>query len=205
MPQTPEEIYANVVASVGEGGRLPMPPVHEWEMFPWEIVDGQLQPKVLQPPLEAEEPRAGLRGESCQLCTEDGAEGRIWENWNFHVRRPAMPSGMPLVLWLNVNQHQDFPDLPDELAAEYGKVSVWLCRIMSNLPNIGRVHVSRWGDGSEHMHTWFIARPERLPGVIGSLAQEWDQMLPPPPQDVWEADLATVAQKLANHDGRALV
>lgn len=205
MPQTPEEIYANVVASVGEGGRLPMPPVHEWEMFPWEIVDGRLEPKVLQPPLEAEEPRAGLRGEGCELCTEDGAEGRIWENWNFHVRRPTMPSGMPLVLWLNVNQHQDLPDLPDELAAEYGKVSVWLCRIMSNLPNIGRVHVNRWGDGSEHMHTWFIARPERLPGVIGSLALEWDQMLPPPPQDVWEADIATVAQKLANHDGRALV
>ena len=112
---------------------------------------------------------------------------------------------MPLVLWLNANEHLDFPDLDDEQAAELGRISVWLCRIMSNLPHVGRVHVCRWGDGSEHMHTWFIARPARIPGVIGSLAVEWDQMLPPPPEDIWLADVATIAKKLATHDGRALV
>lgn len=182
-----------------------MPPVAEWDMFPWEVVDGELQPKVVHAPVETEEPRAGVGGKDCHLCSAEGEAPRIWENWNFHVKRPAKPSGMPLVLWLNANEHLDYPDLKDEQAAELGKISVWLCRIMSNLPHIGRVHVCRWGDGSEHMHTWFIARPERIPGVIGSLAVEWDQMLPPPPEDVWLADVATVAKKLATHDGRALV
>ena len=34
MPESPEELYARVVAQVGEGGRLPIPPVEEWDMFP---------------------------------------------------------------------------------------------------------------------------------------------------------------------------
>ena len=27
--------------------------------------------------------------------------------------------------------------------------------------DIGNVHVCRWGDGSEHFHMWFMARPAR--------------------------------------------
>ena len=205
MPETPEQIYARVVAAVGEDGRLPMPPVGEWEIFPWEVVDGELQPKVVRAPLAAESPRSGAGGDDCHLCTGAGDGVKVWENWNFHVMRPAAPSGLPLVLWLNANEHMDFTDLSDDLAAEFGRISVWLCRIMSNLPGIGRVHVNRWGDGSEHMHAWFAARPERLPGILGSLAVEWNEMLPPGPRDVWEADIQAVAARLATHDGRALV
>ena len=205
MPESPEQIYARVVAAVGQDGRLPMPPVGEWEIFPWEVVDGELQPKVLRAPLDAESPRSGAGGENCHLCSGQGDGVKIWENWNFHVMRPAAPSGLPLVLWLNTNEHLDFTDLSDDLAAEFGRISVWLCRIMSNLPGIGRVHVNRWGDGSEHMHAWFAARPERLPGILGSLAVEWNEMLPPGPLEVWEADTKAVAAKLATHDGRALV
>jgi len=205
MPESPEELYARVVAAVGEGGRLPMPPVHEWDMFPWEIVDGELVPKVIRPPLEAEPPRAGINGTDCRICAGPDDAVKLWESWNFHVLRPAKPTGMPLVLWLNANEHLDFTDMDDELAAEFGRISVWLARIMSGLPHIGRVHVNRWGDGSEHLHSWFIARPARLPGIIGSLAVEWDAILPPPPEDVWLADCATIARKLANHGGHALV
>lgn len=205
MPESAEEVYARVVAAVGEQGRLPMPPVHEWDMFPWELVDGELQPKILQPPLAAEAPREGAGGQNCQQCAGTGDGVRVWESWNFHVMRPAKPSGLPLVLWLNANEHMDYTDMSDDLAAEFGKISVWLCRIMSNLPNIGRVHVNRWGDGSEHLHSWFIARTARLPHVIGSMAVEWDEMLPPGPEEVWAADVETVARKLATHDGRALV
>jgi len=52
MPESAEEVYARVVTAVGEHGRLPMPPVGEWDMFPWEMVDGELKPKVLRPPAE---------------------------------------------------------------------------------------------------------------------------------------------------------
>jgi hypothetical protein len=206
MPESAEEVYARVVAAVGESGRLPMPPVEEWgDWFPWEVVDGNLQPKVLKPPVAAEPARSGLDGADCQTCTGGGGNVRIWENWNFHLLRPALPKGLPLVLWLNTNEHLDFTDLDDEKAAEMGRISVWLTRIMSHLENIGRVHACRWGDGSEHMHTWFIARTARLPQVIGSMAIEWNQILPPSPEDVWLEDAATVARKLALHDGRALV
>ena len=73
------------------------------------------------------------------------------------------------------------------------------------MPHIGRVHVCRWGDGSAHLHSWFIARYERLPNILGSMAIEWDEMLPPPPEQVWRGDLKYVADRMANHDGVSLI
>lgn len=204
MPESPEALYARVLEEVGPDGRLPMPPVHEWDMFPWELVDGELRPKVVQPPAESEEPRWGESAEKpCGACSGD-EQDRVWENerWTLHRMRRG---GMPLILILQTREHLDYPDMDDELAAEYGRLSVILCRIMSGLEHVGRVHVCRWGDGGSHLHVWFIARPERLPGIIGSMAVEWDEMLPPPPQDVWERDTHEVVRRLATHDGRTLV
>ncbi|HEX5988395.1 MAG TPA: hypothetical protein VFY86_17855 [Nocardioides sp.] len=59
MPLSPEEIYKKVVEQVGPDGRLPMPPVAEWDTFPWEQVGDTWLPKVVQPPLEEEPPRHG--------------------------------------------------------------------------------------------------------------------------------------------------
>ena len=78
-----------------------------------------------------------------------------------------------------------------------------LVRIIGHLPNIGRVHVNRWGDGSAHFHLWFFARTARLGQVLGSYAVEWDEVLPPGPEDVWRTDLRTVGTKLANWGGQA--
>lgn len=203
MPESAEEVYARVVAAVGEGGRLPMPPVEDWEIFPWELVEDRLVPKVLGVADEA--PRAGAGGVDCFSCTGDGTAIRVWENDRWKVTHPDRPTGLPLVLWLSSKEHLDFADMGDELASEYGRLSTWMCRIMERLPNIGRVHVCRWGDGSEHLHTWFIARTARLSPVLGSFAVEWDEMLPPVPEEVWRADIRAVATRLANHDGWALV
>ncbi|MFN8193054.1 MAG: hypothetical protein U0R80_02085 [Nocardioidaceae bacterium] len=206
MPESAEEVYARVVAAVGTEGRLPMPPVHEWDMFPWEVVDGALVPKVLQAPSHGAEPaRAGEGGDGCFNCSGEGDAVRVWENDRWKLARPPAAKGLPLVLWLSSKEHLDFPDMDDELASEYGRLSTRLCRIMSNLADIGRVHVCRWGDGSEHLHVWFIARTARLPHVIGSMAVEWDEMLPPVPEEIWLEDVRRVATKLANHDGVALV
>jgi len=205
MPESPEDLYARIVAQVGEDGRLPMSPVAEWDVFPWEVVDGELVPKVVPPPLEVEVPRAGdPGGEPCGTCAGHGAETRIWENDRWTLR-PFHRGGMPLVLFLEPREHLDLDDLDDDLAAEYGRLSVWLCRIISNLPYVGRVHVFRVGDGGAHLHVWFVARPERMAGILGSMAMEWDEMLPPPPEEVWRADLRAVAGRLATHDGVALV
>jgi hypothetical protein len=206
MPESAEDIHARAVAAADEQGRLPTPPVHEWDSFPWEVVEGELRPKVLAAPVAAEEPRWGeSRDKPCGPCGDHGGDRVIWENHRWRVTHPEAPSGLPLTLFLVSKEHLDFPDMDDDLAAEYGRLSVWLCRIMSRLPHVGRVHVNRWGDGGSHLHVWFMARPARLPHVLGSYAVEWDEILPPGPEEVWRADLATVARKLATHDGRARI
>lgn len=205
MAESAEQIHARVVAAVGETGRLPMSPVEEWGgYFPWEVVDGRLVPKVLAPPAE-EEPRMGESEDKPCSCREDDRSRWIWENERWYLSRGDRPTGLPLVLWLHPQEHLDLADLDDDMAAEQGRLCVWIARIMERLDNIGRVHVCRYGDGGAHLHWWFIARPARLPNIIGSMSIEWDEMLPPGPEDVWRADWTTVAHKLANHDGRALV
>jgi diadenosine tetraphosphate (Ap4A) HIT family hydrolase len=202
MPESAEEVHARVVAAVGENGRLPTPPLAEWDAFPWEVVDGAIVPKVLPAPAD-EEPRAGEGGKPCPTCERDPALD-IWENDRWVVTRTPEPGGLPLTLFLQSKEHQDFSEMDDKTASEYGRIAVWLSRIMCHLPHVGRVHVNRWGDGSSHLHVWFFARTKGQPAILGSYAAEWDHILPAVPDDVWRADLHTIAQKLANHDGRAL-
>lgn len=203
MPESAEEVYARVVAAVGEGGRLPMPDLGEWDVFPWEVVDGEVAPRVLPAPRD-EPPRWGESDDKpCGGCAGFPPQNVVWEDEHWVLTHRDAPSGMPFVLMLNTREHVDMPDLDDELASQLGRISTRLVRIMENLPNIGRVHVDRWGDGSEHFHLWFFARTERLANILGSYAVEWDEILPPGPEDVWRADLHTVATKLANWGGHA--
>ena len=69
-------------------------------------------------------------------------------------------------------------------------------RAIRSIGGIGRVHVCRWGDGGEHLHWWFMARPAHFPQLIGSFAAVWDEILPPIPDDVWRANLDAVVAAL---------
>jgi diadenosine tetraphosphate (Ap4A) HIT family hydrolase len=203
MPESAEEIYARVVAAVGADGRLPMSPAGEWDIFPWEVVDGALAPKVLRAP-EAEPPRWGESADRpCSACDGFDPSRVVWEDEHWVLTHDGKPSGLPLVLVLHTREHVDLPDLDDELASQLGRISTRLARIVGHLPNVGRVHVNRWGDGSAHCHVWFFARPAGLTGVLGSYAAEWDDVLPPGPEDVWRRDLHTIGAKLANWGGHA--
>jgi hypothetical protein len=101
-----------------------------------------------------------------------------------------------VIVLLETRAHLDLPDLSHELAAELGPLIVRIERAVRSVCEIGRVHVCRWGDGSEHFHMWFMARPARLPQLIGSFAAIWDDILPPTPDEVWQANLAVVAREL---------
>jgi hypothetical protein len=68
---------------------------------------------------------------------------------------------------------------------------------------IGRVHVCRWGEGSEHLHWWFIARPARMAQLRSSFAAIWDDILPPTPEPIWRENVAVVACALAESGGTA--
>lgn len=206
MPESAEEVHARVVAAVGPDGRLPMPATEGWDIFPWEVVDGRLAPKVLRPP-QAEPARYGDEGATDKPC--GSCAGRVdpdhvvWEDERWVLSHAGAPSGLPLVLVLHTREHLDYGELDDDLASEMGRISNRLVRIVEHLPHIGRVHVNRWGDGGAHFHVWFFARTERLTGVLGSTAAEWDDIIPPGPEHVWRDDLHTVATKLANWGGDA--
>lgn len=205
MAESPEDLHARIVEEIGTGGRLPMTPAQTWDVFPWEVVDGAMVPKLLAAPLDQEAPREGdPGGKPCSICAGDRDDATLWENDDWTLR-PMPRGGLPLILMLEPKEHLDYTDLSDEQAGELGRLSLWLTRIMSGLENVGRVHVMRIGDGASHLHVWFIARPARFGQILGSFAIEWDDMLPQTPQETWLRDQRSVAQKLARHDGRALI
>lgn len=203
MPESAEEIYARVVAAVGTDGRLPMPAMGEWDVFPWQVEDGVIVPRPLAAPTD-ELPRFGESADKpCPACAGFPADQVVWEDEEWQLTHRGEPTGLPLSLVLHTREHVDMPDLSDDLASQLGRITTRLVRIVGNLPHIGRVHVNRWGDGGSHFHQWFFARPAGLTGILGSYAVEWDDILPPGPEDVWRADLHTVATKLANWGGTA--
>ncbi len=203
MPESAAEVYARIVATVGEQGRLPLADSAAWDSFPWEVVDGVLAPKVVGAPAE-EQPRWGEHPDKpCGSCAGFDPATVVWEDDVWVLTHPGAPTGLPLVLTLHPREHLDMGNLDDEHASQLGRISNRLVRIIENLPHIKRVHVNRWGDGGSHLHVWFFARTEGLTGVVGSFAVEWDEMIPPGPEDVWRADLHTVATKLANWGGDA--
>jgi diadenosine tetraphosphate (Ap4A) HIT family hydrolase len=187
MPETPEELYERAVNA------LKMPPVEEWETFPF---DGDLRPRALQPPEERERPRHGEGGVDCSRCAAPD-DDYIWTNENWRLWAFDKPTGLPLIVLLEPRVHFAEPgDLPDELAGELGVLLARIERAIRGLGEIGRVHVCRWGDGGEHLHWWFLARPARIPQLIGSFAAIWDDVLPPVPGDVWRADLRALVAAL---------
>jgi diadenosine tetraphosphate (Ap4A) HIT family hydrolase len=187
VPETPEQLYERAKDA------LRMPPVDEWETFPF---DGDMQPRTLQPPAPNEVPRHGEGGVDCNRCTASDDEF-LWTNerWRLYVL-PA--SGLPLMALLEPRAHYAEPgDLPEELAAELGVLLARIERAVRSIGEIGRVHVCRWGDGGEHLHWWFLARPARIPQLIGSFAAVWDDVLPPLPEEVWRENVAALRAALA--------
>lgn len=202
MPESAAEIHARATAA-GDG-RLPAPAVTEWEIFPWEVVDGAIVPKPLAAP-GAEEPRMGDEGGApCDACAGFDPESIVWEDEHWVLTAPA-PSGLPLVLLLWTREHEDAGEIDDDLASEFGRIANRLVRIIQALPGVGRAHVNRWGDGSAHFHVWFLARPDGFAQIKGSYAVEWDDILPPVDAEVRRADLHHVATRLANWGGHARI
>ena len=179
MPETPEAFWERT------RGALRTPPVEEWESWPFV---GNVEPKELDPPVPEEKPRHGVGGIDCHACT-NGIEGAIWHDERWMLRPVGKPSGLPLVCLLETRAHVDFPDLDEQHTAELGPLLVRIERAVAAVPGVGNVHVGRWGEGSEHCHIWFMARPARMEQLRSSFAAIWDDVLPPTPPDIWVANL----------------
>ena len=158
--------------------------------------DGDLRPRALEPPLVKEAPRRGEGGVDCRRCdAPDSAFVWAGERWRLHALDE--PTGLPVVLLLEPRAHYVEPgELTDELAAELGLLIAHVEHAIRSIGEIGRVHVCRWGDGGEHLHWWFMARPPRLAQLVGSFAAIWDDILSPTSEDVWRENIAAVVEAL---------
>ncbi len=197
MGEPAEELYRRALVAADPEGRLPLPPLDEWETFPFE---GELRTRALLPPAD-ESPRHGAGGSECWRCAQGDADA-IWSDDHWVVAPLARPSGLPVIVILFPREHCDLDGLPPARQAELGPLLVRVERAVDSVGEIGRVHVCRWGDGSEHLHFWFMARPARMPQLRGSFAAIWDDVLPPLPEERWRATLAAVARTLGGAGGR---
>jgi hypothetical protein len=177
----------------------PLPDFTRWPSFPFE---GDLRIKKLADAVDVEPPRSGEDAGDCIACnTPDDAY--VWVSERWRVRAMDRPTGLPMVLILECRSHLDMGDLPNLLAAELGVMTVRLERAIRSLDGVARVHVNRWGDGSAHLHMWFLARPYGRLQLRGTFLSLWDDILPTIPEQQWRENLALVAAWLAEFGGRA--
>ncbi|OKI57888.1 hypothetical protein [Micromonospora sp. CB01531] len=177
-----------------------MPDFTQWPSFPFE---GDLRVKQLDDPVPVEPPRRGEGNRECTACNAPD-EAYIWVGERWRVRAMDRPTGLPMVLILESRSHLDLGDLPNLLAAELGVMTVRLERAIRSLDGVARVHVNRWGDGSAHLHMWFLARPYGRLQLRGTFLSLWDSILPPISESQWRENLALVAAWLAEFGGRPL-
>ena len=177
-----------------------LPDFTRWPSFPFE---GDMRVKKLAAPVEVEPPRSGEDAADCVACnTPDDAY--IWVSERWRVRGMDRPTGLPMVLILECRSHLDIGDLPNLLAAELGVMTVRLERAIRTLDGVARVHVNRWGDGSAHLHMWFLARPYGRLQLRGTFLSLWDDILPVISEEQWLENLALVAAWLGEFGGRAI-
>ncbi|GAA1692393.1 hypothetical protein GCM10009745_42220 [Kribbella yunnanensis] len=70
---------------------------------------------------------------------------------------------------------------------------------------MGRTHFNRWGDGSEHFHLWFLARPVGQMQLRGAMIALWDDMLPNVPSEQHNEYVRVVAAALGEGGGEAVL
>ena len=121
---------------------------------------------------------------------------------------PARPSGptrtgpsirqstaaLPGTVWLATREHVDsFVDLPDALAADFGRIVARVERAILSLGGVARVHLYRYGDGGAHFHVWFMPRPLGMIEARGTVLPIWEDVLPKVPDE----ELLEAARRVA--------
>lgn len=176
-----------------------LPDFVSWSTFPF---DGEFKIRALDPPVELEPDREGEDPNTCTACKRPDDE-YIWVDNRWRLRALG-PTGLPIVLMLETRSHLDLGDLPNLLATEMGILTVRLERAIRCVDGVARVHVNRWGDGSAHLHLWFLARPYGQLQLRGTFLSLWDDVLPPVAERSWRENVAFVAAYLAEHGGQAI-
>ena len=180
------------------GERMPADPVLDSPFFPF---DGEIQVRPLDEPVLPEPPRRGEPGgEPCWTCLEPD-HAVIWRDEHWSLKAGFEPNGLPMVALLVPREHHLLDTLPPELTATLGPMIQRVAGAIRRIEGVGRTHFSRWGDGSEHFHVWFLARPLGMMQMRGAMLAVWDDLLPRVPDDEFRANARTVAGALAEAGG----
>lgn len=118
-----------------------------------------------------------------QRGDDDAPDLVVWDDEHWVLVRAGTEPGS--VLRLRPRDTRDLGTLDDELASQLGRISTRLVRIIGALDHVDGVHTLRVGDAGPRLDVWFV------PQARGATAESWD------------ADLHTVATKLANWGGEA--
>lgn len=78
-----------------------------------------------------------------------------------------------------------------------------LSAAVKSIPGVARTHFSRWGDGSEHLHLWALARPAGMMQGRGAMLAFWNDLLRAMPDELAAEHLRIVAESLAAGGGEA--
>ena len=154
------------------------------------------EPLVARAPAEWEIPEPPRRGEPdgppCAICGGK-TTSPVWsdEHWTLH---PPVGGSLPGTVWLASHVHVDsFADLPEPLAADFGRVAARVERAILSRGDVARVHLYRWGDGGAHFHVWFLPRPLGMVEASGMMLPIWEDVLP----NVSDDELRTAAESVA--------
>lgn len=195
---TPQDFYAHVRAAADSKGRLPVPEQAMWEIFPFE--PDSLQVKPLDGLELPEPPRGGEGDRPCWRC-ERPDEDVAWSNERWLMVGFGDPTGLPFAAMLMPREHLDLGDLDDETAAELGVIAARVTRAVEALPQIGRVHVNKFGDGGAHLHVFLAGRPAGMAQLRGSNLWLWEEMLPRTPAELAAETLRVAAEALFDLGG----
>ena len=198
----PDDFHARVSAATDDEGRLPVAieAMPGWDIFPFEL-DG-LRIKPLEPLADAEPDRRGEDPADCFCASPmepERAAQVVWSNERWLL--VLLDMRLPVSLILRPVAHHDIADLPDDLAAEMGRLMVAITGAVEELPSVGRCHMGRYGDGGAHAHPFFFGRPARMLQLRGSTLLDWEENLPPVPEDVRRANAAHVGARLVERFG----
>jgi diadenosine tetraphosphate (Ap4A) HIT family hydrolase len=152
------------------------------------LVPGEPGERVIPEPPRRGEPG----GEPCGICN-GAAASAVWsdENWTLH---PPVSSSLPGTVWLASREHFDsFCDMPEDVAADFGRVVARAERAILSLGDVARVHLYRWGDGGAHFHVWLLPRPLGMLEAKGMMLPLWEDVLPNVPDEELRAAAETVA------------
>lgn len=200
MPQSSQEWYAETRRRIDADGYRSA----EWSTWGTWPFDGELGPQRELAPPGDEQDRHGANGVDCFMCaavaTDDPGYG-LWRDDVAMIGEPQDAVSIPFTAFLMPQRHADLSDLERREAARMGELMVLLERAVTDVLDVPRVQILRWGDGQEHLHWRVLGRPTGTAQLRGSFLSSWDEVLPARPRADSRADLEAVMRRLVELAG----